>query len=41
MRGFLSLPKLADIDMVASLLVATGFMAAFVYTMIDAGGLTA
>ena len=37
MRGFLSLPKLADFDMAASLLVATSFLAAFVYTMIGAG----
>ncbi len=37
MRGFISLPNLADFDMVASLLVATSFIAAFVYTMVGAG----
>ena len=41
MRGFISLPKLADIDMAASLLVATSFLAAFVYTVFGSGITTA
>ncbi len=41
MRGFISLPKLADFDMAASLLVATAFLSGFVYTLVSAGGMTA
>lgn len=41
MRGFISLPKLADVDMAASLLVATSFVAAFIYTIISSGGAVA
>ena len=38
MRGIISLPKLADFDVAASLLIATAFLSGFVYTMFAAGG---
>ena len=41
MRGFISLPKLADFDMVASMLVASAFLSGFVYTMFSGGVMTA